>query len=106
MQPDLARLAFGIVVEPQVFRPFLVADGARRLGPRLRLADIVELGLVAWTAEGTGEDLHGKSLSARLRRSLLQAIPAARRQFRGRRQCLNTALSPSAWRAGQDAKRR
>ena len=31
-----------------------------RLGPRLRLADIVELGLVARTAEGAGEDLHGR----------------------------------------------
>src|SRR5271157_256201 len=55
-------MTFGIVVEPQIFRPFCVADRAGRLGSRLRLADIVEFDLIARTAEGAGEDLHAKSL--------------------------------------------
>src|SRR5271154_4659470 len=60
MQPDLARFAFRIRVEPEIVRPFGVADRARGLGPRLRLADIVELNLVTRTAEWAGEDLHGR----------------------------------------------
>ena len=60
VQPDFARPAFGIGVEhtgTRPRRPSLTASG--RLGPRLGLADIVEFDLVARTAEGAGEDLHG-----------------------------------------------
>src|SRR5271166_865201 len=60
MQPDLARDPFWIGVEPEVVGPFGVAGRSGGLGPRLRLADIVELDLVARTAEGAGEDLHGR----------------------------------------------
>ena len=59
MQPDLARLTFRIGVEPEIARPFGVADRAGRLRPRFRFADIVEFALVARAAERAGEDLHG-----------------------------------------------
>src|SRR5271166_5086304 len=59
MQPDLARDPFWIGVEPEVVGPFGVAGRSGGLGPRLRLADIVELDLVARTAKRAGEDLHG-----------------------------------------------
>ena len=65
MQPDFAGFALRVGVEIEVVGPGGVADRLGRLGPGLRLADIVELGLVARTAERAGEDLHGEASKQR-----------------------------------------
>ena len=63
MQPDFAGFALRIGVEIEIVGPVGVAHRLGRLGPGLRLADIVEFGLVARPAERTGEDLHGEASS-------------------------------------------
>ena len=55
VQPDFPARAFRIGVEMEIRGPLDVADRLGRLGPRLRLADIVEFGLVARTAERAGK---------------------------------------------------